>query len=189
MITHKDIELKEVIGKDGHGDAIYHILTKGGLSIIAKIKPSGTIKPLAQASHPAIARHQAQLLDKSLQYEERLFKSEGSFERFAPEKAFQNAVWHAQMAGKTLPKPEDDNDHFNQEMSKLYHVDAAIKNFQASGVSHSKAKELLSYYANTHDELKEATPRPHDQMALEDAYFRSTGKEYPLGVHSTYKVK
>lgn len=195
MINQNDIANKEEIGTDGRGNKIWHVLTKGGLSIIGKMKPSGQLDPIATGSHPAIARHSAQNLDKSIQYSEHLYKAEGAtdqhgitIQRFSPEAAHQLAVWHSKMAGKHSSDPQNPQQGFDQKMKYLYHTDAAIKNYQASGANHNMAKKLHEHNSNLHHELSDLNP-PHDQMALEQAYQRTHGKPYPKGIDTTYGKK
>lgn len=74
-ISKEDIEKTEEIGSSEKG-SILHILTKGGLSMIVRKSLGGAMEVMASAPHPGIARFRAEQVDKSIQWENNLFKSE-----------------------------------------------------------------------------------------------------------------
>ena len=194
-IDKHDIEKREKIGRTISGLDVYHTLSKGGLSIISKIDPY-TDKEivLATASHPAIARHQASELDKSISYDESLFKSEGAHPdnrvplvKFDPHMAYKLGKWHSQQSSQIdLNHPDTAQSALNK-MKYLHHTDTAVKNYKASGMSHDSALEEHSKHQKLHHGSSAETMPPVDQAKLEDAYFRKYGKEYPSGVHEMFK--
>lgn len=176
MITEKDIANKEEIGKDKTGASIYHIETKGGLSIVGKLMPSGQLKVLSYGSHPAIARHAAQQLDKSIQYAEHLYKAEGQapIPQWDPAKAYQVGMWHAEQAGKYKSAPD-----YESKLKFLHHSDSAVKHLVASGARRNIAHRLLQEGM----ESKLDRPHPgHDEVQLEQSYNRVNNEEYPHGL-------
>lgn len=74
-LTKDDIKHMDVVGKH-KGCDILHILTKGGCNMIVKKSQGGAFTVLATAPHRAIAKHQADALEKGIEWNESLFKSE-----------------------------------------------------------------------------------------------------------------
>jgi len=146
-LDKNDIAEQEEIGHTHAGDKIFHIASKGGLSLICKQRPSGQMTILAQASHPALARHLAQELDKSITYNESLFKSSGQHPdervplvKFTPDMAYKMAHWHSRMAGGIQLDHPDAGVAALNKLKYLAHTDNAIKNYKASGMHHEAAQ-------------------------------------------------
>jgi hypothetical protein len=85
ILTKEDIAKTEEIGLCKKGK-ILHILTKGGLSMIVCKTLGGAMNVMASAPHPGIARFRAEQIDKSIEWDNNLFKSE-SEEGYTLEKA------------------------------------------------------------------------------------------------------
>ena len=65
----------DIVGTCPNGN-VYHILTKGGCNIIFRKLDGGEMRVLGKGPHRAMARHMAESVDKSIQWNDNLFKSE-----------------------------------------------------------------------------------------------------------------
>lgn len=74
-LTKEDIEKMEVVGKCQGGD-VYHVLTKGGFNMIIRKLDGGEMRVLGKGPHRALARHMAESVDKNIQWNDSLWKSE-----------------------------------------------------------------------------------------------------------------
>lgn len=118
-LTKEDIEKMEIAG-NCNGTEVYHILTKGGFNLIVKKMDGGEIRVLGKGPHRSIARHMAESADKSIQWNESLFKTEEILMKAPKEIAPEHVV--------QTPEPAQQKDALGEPMydsSPQNHYDLA----------------------------------------------------------------
>lgn len=193
-----DILKKEVIGKSEKGNDIYHILTKGGFSIIAELTRGGQIIPLGMGSHPAFAMHRADQLQK-IQWAEGLSKSDGAntdhlgnrIIESTPQKHYDLAKHYSMLAGNVVNKNNhmlDRKSDLEKHHQMLFYTDRALAHYKASGMSDESASNEHKKNIKLGFTLKDQTC-PHDDMALVMGWQRKNGKLFPHGIDGLDKAE
>lgn len=148
-LTEQDIAKSEIFGQTNDGP-IFHILTKGGLSILALKKSNGELEVLSSASLPAIARVRAENVRKDIQWDKNLFKSENVNNTSAPssdinvstsENHYNVGKLYSMRAGQLLasPEPEGFNEKHHRNMMILFNTDNALKQYELAGMTENES--------------------------------------------------
>lgn len=205
-LTQTDIKSMEAVGSSESGAQIYHIVTKGGRHYMAKKMPSGMFSILSEGPHRAIARHTAGSIEKNIQWNEGLFKSEDmSLTKdepiqdrpeltSTPDKHYKLAKWHSQAASKFAPLPAghpdqspDLTERHNRNMAHLMHTDIALAHYKAAGNTNAEIEHANNMKLGHHG--IEGTKPPFDAYELQLAYnkkYAPLGKWFPSGLGYDY---
>jgi hypothetical protein len=215
-LTKEDIKHIECVGKCKKGD-VYHILTKGGHNMIVVKSVGGAYHILGTGAHRAFAIHQAEQVEKNIEWDETLNKSEDFQKAQAmnqasllikadhprdsmgdpiyestPQNHYDLAVYHSKLAGKYQAQevPKDDfNARMDRDMRRMYHTDTALKHYQASGLEYKASTEEHKKQMQYHTELKPGEGAPFQDYPLQLAWQRKNkGKRFPKGLPYDWKA-
>jgi hypothetical protein len=176
-VKAEEIEKVEKIGYCAKGD-LYHILTKGGYSVIALNAGHGNYIPVAKAGHPAIARHIAEKLDKTVKWQGGLFKSQNYVDKMyavvdkeSIPKTHLIVAEHAamvvgKMATQEMATVEDRLEH---KMQMMNHVWTSLKHFKMAGLDSNEAHIRYNEFRKHSDALPELD-YPIDPEKLEKSW-------------------
>lgn len=175
-LTKEDIQSMDKVGAAGKNSELYHIVTKGGLNLIVKKSMGGEFTVLGQGPHRSFAIHQAEAVEKSIQWEQSLFKSDEFYGQrtdpatspSTPQAHYDLASQHAKAAGKyqtakkvlesvgVNPVNDPEAKHHHSDMMGLKHEREAFRHFQMSGMDPKSAKAEVFKHAQLHHEMPDA---------------------------------
>jgi len=179
-LTSEDIKDIEKVGDSAKGE-VFHITTKGGYNIIARKSHGGEYKVLGTGAHRSFALHQAEKVEKNIQWSESLFKSEDFQKAREMTKEIENI---------TLNKADKVDEVGNPiyESNPQNHYDLASFHSKMAGKAREKERQLKAQKPHewSHD-LHDAQMRQlmHSDIAIK--HFQMSGLNHSDAVKEHVK--
>lgn len=194
-ITKDDIKVRRIIGKTANGYPVFHILTKGGFNIIMRKLPDNGEWQVLGKGHPfAVARHIAEQVEKNIQWDESLNKTEDFNENLEksqksdPQSTYENhyklASHHSKRAGKALNDAllvKEDLDDFNKHifvphLEKEHKARANGIQFEHMPHSYQLARQLLNAISvGLQNKERAARLKNHEHSDIALQHFQASG--------------
>lgn len=188
MLKRQDVKAMEEIGKSEDGGSLFYILTKGGLSLVAK-GMGDLFEVVSSAPHRGLAVHSAVTLLKGASWVDSLFKNEemqkashhGDYPESTPKNHFTQAAYWSQLAhfhGNRKANMSKEQlrgaEGHDADMLHEVHKDRALAHFKAGGLSHQDAYQAFNSHKGNHHNVhlgdgKLAKP-PFPDYELEMSY-------------------
>jgi hypothetical protein len=136
-LTPEDIKHMELAGTH-KGCEVHHIVTKGGHNLIVKKSAGGAFSVLGTGPHRAMARHQAENMEKDIQWNESLFKSEEPLNK-APKDLGGGHIVYSPQEAKAMQQKENRDTFGNPiyESNPQNHYDLAAFHSKLAGKHHA----------------------------------------------------
>lgn len=190
-IDKSEILKNEEVGHSKDGTSIFHILLKGGLSILALKKRDGSLQTLSTGSLFKLAKVSADNLMSDIRWHDFLYKSADGditmlhqFNEFAknlsPLDFYKSGSYHAKQAGRiesnrseSVAKAEDGKKletNFSDVVSILSHANTSKRHFEYSGLSKEAAAKEFVKYLSQHSDLKKNEAPTYSVQDLDTAF-------------------
>lgn len=168
-IDKSDIEKIEDVGTADDDCDVIHVLTKGGLSVVALKKKDGSMNILGSGPLFGIAKFRAeQGYHKHINWNESLFKSEDMQayqtlhkqlniqdlpDASTPANHYKMAAYNSKLAAQARDiQPKNEQERFERGNQIIMHTDSALKHYKIAGLDPKSANaEHTKNMINQHE--------------------------------------